>query len=129
MRFTVISTLTLAIAVLFGGQVQAQGGNNNWANGYPKTGVNMGEILVKGTLVPPMGWTPTGTGLIVAWPKNGGQLSSVAIAVDVMTGNWGEAAIGGLASGADYNVIVQANVQQGAITYTIATPVSVATAK
>jgi len=108
-----IRTMALAVAILMVCAGLALAINKPiYDTGYPKTGNNAGEILVKGTTQMDEGWTPTGSGQIVAWPVGGGATTSQSISVRA-DGTWGEASIGGLTSGTNYNVVVQVTLRAG----------------
>lgn len=122
---------TLFVAVVLVGllapRAHAQG-TNAWAAGYPKTGNNNGEILIKGKATLDAGWRLTGSGLAVAWKVGGGPLIQKPITVNA-DGTWGEIAFGGLESGKMYNVVVQANVTNGLATESVGTDPEQAKAK
>ena len=120
--------LVLALAGYLALEVRADSGSTvQYDTGYPKTGTNNGEILVKGSCTLATGWTASG-GLIVAWLQGSGTIHQQAITV-AADGTFAEQAIGGLTSGRAYNVVVQVTIRNGMATEVIATDPSTAKPK
>ena len=90
-----------------------------WTTGYPKTSNNAGEIIVNGTsTLPDNTWSFYSANAAV-WPKAGGTVVIYALTLSAANGNWGEDALDGLTSMADYNVSVTIVFKKGTATVQI----------
>ena len=62
-------------------------GKITWDTGYPKTGANVGEVYLKGTLVPDKDWEIDNTnGAVSVIIDGGGEVLSGAFTIDIKTG-------------------------------------------
>ncbi len=125
-----IKSCLLAAILVFAIAPQAMAAATiTWTALYPKTGNNAGEILVKGTSTLPDNTWSWDTANAAVWPKAGGAVVNYAISLNVANGNWGETAIDGLTSMADYNVVVSITFRKGTMRYQVSGAPAVAKAK